>query len=274
MKRKLLPMDRKTTKIYFTIDKNFNPENGLKAAASMGRKCACPVTYVQSENSYNLIQGDSEKARKDFKSKYFVELEIIQQEGSLWKSVSKAAVQGKANMVLVCAPAEKPGLLGGGMHSVIAQFESPVVFLNEHTQWVDPKNIVMPFDGRSETRQKLFRTAEWAKYYFSHVLILGLAKPSDQEDKHYVHTYCIQAANKMVDFQVRHKIEELEVKDKDMVDTVIDRAKGLPDSWISVVSNVEGVFRKSSFQTLCETSVYPVMIMPFQEVVGTGGVGY
>ena len=48
----------------------------------------------------------------------------------------------------------------------------------------------------------------------------------------------------------------------------------LNESWISVVSNVEGVFRKSAFQQLCETSIYPVMIMPFQEVVGTGGVGY
>jgi hypothetical protein len=267
-------MDKKTTKIYFTIDKNFDPENGLKAAASMGKKCACPVTYVQCENSYNLIQGDSEKAKKDFKYKYFVELEIIQQDGSLWKSVSKAAVQDKANMVLVCAPAEKGGLLGGGMHSVIAHFESPVVFINEKTQWVEPKNIVMPFDGRSETRQKLFRTGEWAKYYFSQVLILGLASKGDSEDKHYVHTYCVQAANKFVDLSVRHQIEELELKQKDMVPSVLEKANKSADSWVSVVSNVDGVFRKSAFQELCETSTSPIMIMPFQEVVGTGGVGY
>ncbi len=274
MKPNLLPMDRKVTKIYFTIDKNFNPENGLKGAASLGRKSGCAVTYVQTENSYNLIQGDSEKAKKDFKSKYFVELEIILQDGSLWKSLSKAAVQDKASMVLVCAPAEKGGLLGGGMHSVVGNFESTLIFLNEKSTWVDPKNIVMPFDGRSETRQKLFRTAEWAKAYFSQVLILGMAKPSDSEDKHYVHTYCIQAANKMVELQVRHKIEELEVKDNAMIGVVEERAKMLLDSWISVVSNADGVFKKSSFQQLCESSVHPLMIMPYQEVVGTGGVGY
>jgi hypothetical protein len=267
-------MDQKSTQIYFTIYKNFQPENGLKGAASLARKFGCAATYIQTEDSYNLVQGDSEKAKRDFKSKFFIELDIIQQEGSLWKSISKIAVQNKANMVLVYAPAEKGGLLGGGMHSVIASFECPVLFLNEKTQWVDPKNIVMPFDGRSETRQKLFRTAEWAKKYFSQVLILGLAKPSNSEDKHYVHTYCVQAANKMVDMQVRHKIEELEAKDSQTAGIVMERAKSLMEGWISVVSNSDGMFKKSSFQELCEISSFPIMIMPFQEVVGTGAVGY
>jgi hypothetical protein len=104
--------------------------------------------------------------------------------------------------------------------------------------------------------------------------LAALASKGDSEDKHYVHTYCVQAANKFVDLSVRHQIEELELKQKDMVPSVLEKANKSADSWVSVVSNVDGVFRKSAFQKLCETSTSPIMIMPFQEVVGTGGVGY
>ena len=72
----------------------------------------------------------------------------------------------------------------------------------------------------------------------------------------------------------RIKAEIKEITSKNCAETVLEESDALSNNWISVVSNTEGAFKTSSFQKVSEMANVPVLIMPFQELSGAGGVGY
>lgn len=265
-------MDRKTTRILFTIDKNVNPEETIKAAVEISRKANLSLTYIHTDESYDLCNGDLHACKKDFKLKYYKDLEYEKVNGSLWKMLAKQGVEKDCNMFVVGAKTEKAGLFGGGMAAVMSSFQGVVLFLNENTQWLTPKNIVMPLDGQSETRQKFYRVSEWAGFTRAKVYVLGVSNPSDKEDKTYVHTFSVQGENYMLERKIQASREEVE--SKECVKTILDKAATLKPCWISAVSNTEGIFKTSSFQKVCEQADEPILIMPYQEISGSGGVGY
>ena len=265
-------MDRKTTRILFTIDKHVNPDETIKAAVEVSRKANLSLTYVQTDESFELCNGDLEACKKDFKTKYYKDLEYVKKEGSLWKTLAQQGLEKDSNMFVVGAKATKPGLFGGGMAASMSHFKGAVLFLNEKTQWQTPKNIVMPLDGQSETRQKFYRVSEWAGFTRAKVHVLGVSNPSDKEDKNYVHTYSVQGQNYMLERKVQASFEE--VSSKKCAEVILEKAATLKPCWISAVSNTDGVFKTSSFQKVCELADEPVLIMPYQEISGMGGVGY
>ena len=65
-----------------------------------------------------------------------------------------------------------------------------------------------------------------------------------------------------------------EVHSKDCTAVILERTQSSSPCWVSAVSNTEGVFKTSAFQKVCEKSQVPILIVPFKEISGMGGVGY
>lgn len=253
-------MDKKNTSVLFTIDKNHPLEPALTAAKSLARKTQGKLTYVQTDESLAV-------------EPQFGAFEVIRASGTLWKSMSKISQEQGVKMVLISAPPQKAGLLGGGMTALIKSFDKcRIVYLNQNQNWVEPRNMLMPIDGNSETRQKLFATSDWAKNYYSLVTVLGVSNPKDKEDQKYSHLYALQAKIYMEERKINVKLEE--VQNKSCADAVLAKSNELPNCWIAAVSNSEGTFKTSAFQTVCEQAKVPILISQYQEVVGTGSVGY
>ena len=82
----------------------------------------------------------------------------------------------------------------------------------------------------------------------------------------------VQGENYMLERKIQASREEVE--SKECVKTILDKAATLKPCWISTVSNTEGIFKTSSFQKVCEQADEPILIMPYQEISGSGGVGY
>mgnify|MGYP000880559906 CR=1 FL=1 len=253
-------MDEKITSILFTIDKSHSLEPALTAAKSVSRKLQGKLFYVQTDESLQLESKPSE-------------YEVIRVALPLWKGVSKISQEHGSKLVLISAPIQKEGLFGGGMAACVKSFDKcRVLYLNTAQNWVEPKNMLLPIDGNSETRQKLFATSDWAKQYYSIVHVLGISHPKDKEDQRYSHTYALQAKVYMEERKINVKIEE--VQNKNCAEAVLERSNDLQNHWIAVVSNTEGAFKTSAFQKVCEQAKVPILISPYQEVVGTGSVGY
>jgi len=268
-----MPMDKKTTRILFSIDKHVSSEHTLEAAVYISKKSNLSLTYVQTSDSFDITNGQNiSDYQSEFKRKYFKDLEYIKHDGPFWKTLAKVADDQDCNMVVVGANVVKSGFLGGGMASTVDPFKSALLYLNATTQWVAPRTIVMPLDGQSETRQKFYRVSEWAQITKSNVHVLGVSSPSDKEDIRYVHAYSLQGQAYMEERKIKTSIEE--VASKDCAEIIIQRSQGLTPCWISAVSNTEGVFKTSAFQKVCEKSTSPILIMPFKEISGMGGVGY
>lgn len=266
-------MDKKTTRILFSIDKHVPSEHTLEAAVYISKKSNLSLTYVHTSDSFDITNGQNlSEYQSEFKRKYFKDLEYIKQDGPFWKTLAKVADEQDCNMVVVGANVVKSGFLGGGMASTVDPFKSALLYLNASTQWVAPKTIVMPLDGQSETRQKFYRVSEWAQITKSNVHVLGVSSPSDKEDIRYVHAYSLQGQAYMEERKIKTSLEE--VASKDCAQVIMERSKSLQPCWISAVSNTEGVFKTSAFQKVCENSTSPILIMPFKEISGMGGVGY
>lgn len=266
-------MDKKTTRILFSIDKKVNPQSTIDAAVQLSKSANLSLTYVQTSDSLDITQGkDQATFQSEFKRTYFKDLEFLKIDGPLWKTLGKIADEKDCNMIVIGATCVKPGLLGGGMASSVEGYKSAILYLNENTSWVMPKTILMPLDGQSETRQKFYRVAEWAQIMRSQVHVYGVSSPSDKEDARYVHAYSLQGQAYMEDRKLRASLEE--VSSKDCANVILQKSEEIKPCWISAVSNTEGVFKTSAFQKVCEKSQVPVLIMPFKEISGMGGVGY
>jgi hypothetical protein len=253
-------MDEKNTSILFTIDKNYQLEPALTAVKSLARKTHAKITYVQTDDSL-AVEGQSGV------------FEVMRIASTLWKGLAKVAEEKGVKMVLISAPYQKGGLLGGGMSAVVKSFDKcRIVYLNQNQNWVEPRNMLLPIDGNSETRQKLFATSDWSKSYFSLVTVLGVSNPKDKEDQKYSHMYALQAKIYMEERKINVKLEE--VQNKNCAEAVLAKSNDLPNCWIAAVSNSDGAFKTSAFQAVCEQAKVPILISPYQEVVGTGSVGY
>lgn len=268
-----MPMDKKTTKILFSIDKNVPSQDTLEAALFLSKKSNLSLTYVQTSDSIDLTNGQElANYQSEFKRANFKDLEYIKQGGPFWKTLAKVADEQDCNMVIAGAACVKPGFLGGGMAATVDPFNSAILYLNAETRWAAPSTIVMPLDGQSETRQKFYRVSEWAQITRSKVHVLGVSTPSDKEDERYVHTYSIQGQGYMEERRIKASIEE--VASKHCAEVIIERSNSMKPCWISAVSNTEGIFKTSAFQSVCEKASVPVLIMPYKEISGMGGVGY
>jgi hypothetical protein len=253
-------MDEKNTSILFTIDKNHQLEPALTAAKSLARKSQGKLIYVQTDDSL-VVEAQNGV------------FEVMRVTSTLWKGLSKVAQEQGVKMVLISAPFQKSGLLGGGMTACVKSFDKcRIVYLNQNQNWVEPRNMLLPIDGNSETRQKLFATSDWAKSYLSLVTVLGVSHPKDKEDQKYSHMYALQAKIYMEERKINVKLEE--VQNKSCADAVLAKSNELSNCWIAAVSNSDGAFKTSAFQTVCEQAQVPILISPYQEVVGTGSVGY
>jgi hypothetical protein len=266
-------MDKKTTRIVFSIEKTVSPKSTLDAAIYLSKKSNLSLTYVLTSDSYDLSEGKNEAEFKaDFKRTYFKEIELVKMEGSFWKGLSKFADDKNSNVLIIGAKCVKAGFFGGGMAATVDAFHGALLFLNEHTLWEEPRTIIMPLDGQSETRQKFYRVAELAQITRAKVHVLGVSNPSDKDDARYVHTYSFQGKVYMEERKINANIEE--IASKDCAQTIIEKANQSKPCWISAVSNTEGVFKTSAFQKVCELATVPVLIMPYKEISGMGGVGY
>jgi len=265
-------MDKKITKILFSIDKNVNPTEGIKAAVSIAKKCQSSLVYIQTDASCVLFGSNEEEERRAFKLKYFVEVSVLKSSHPFWKGLSLEATALKAEVIIASAPAASKSLFNSGMTGVIESFSCPMLYLNPESIWNEPKIMFMPIDGRSETRQKFYTTADWSAKYFSQVKIMGLSNPKDKEDQKIVHTYTLQGKLYMEERKLRVTFEEQQVSDRSAL--ILEKANLEQNKWVSLVSNGEGMLTKSVFQRTCEEATFPILISPYQEVVGSGAVGY
>jgi len=265
-------MDKTTTKILFSIDKFVNSEEVLQAAVAVAKRSMVSLEYIMTDESFSL-GNDSDDVKRNFKSKYGVELGILNESGTFWKALTKASEKHAATLVVVGAQVTKASLLGGGMTSKVAGFSCPVLYLNASSKWETPNDMLMPLDGNSETRQKFFPVAHWAKIFYSNVNVVGVKRSNGGDEAKMSHIYAIQGHNYMVEKGLRTTVTELEAN-PDIVGICLKHAENFRSKWMSVLNNADGILRVSAFQKICEEATFPLLIVSYKEPVGLGGSGY
>lgn len=265
------PMEETPTKILFTSDSTQHQKTIGEAMISVARRFKGDLLWLETAENAELTNALVD----DLKKRAYRDLTIVKKSGEFWSATAKAAKEHQVEMSVVMAASKSGSMLGGGMSGCISKFETPVIFLNPQSKWVDPRNILMILDSTSESRQKFYRVAKFAKAYFAKVHVFALSNKKDGETLRYLNAYSSQA----YDYMVKHgvTVAEMEVAaGVDMREAIFSTMSTLNDCWVASMNETDGsgFMKTSPFQHLCNDSQVPVMTCAVQEVVGMGGSGY
>ena len=265
--------ENSTEKIYFSFDSAAQLAVVRDAIAYLARTFRFPMIWVSGSDAGSFDQLWVDEVKNDFRLRYGISLEVQNEKGNCWQAMQAAVKKEKPFLTLISSDVQAEGLLGGGMRSWTTKLGVPTLFLNHDAQWQNPDMLFMPLDVASETRQKFGCVAKIATKSRSMIAVKGVLKKKDAENSHLVNIYVVQANNFMVDRGILVKDLGV-VESQDVVSEIMNSAMEMRNKWLCILSNPEGGLKKSSFQQLCENAGFPVLLIPFQEVIGTGGSGY
>ncbi|MBM3937860.1 MAG: hypothetical protein FJ333_04290 [Sphingomonadales bacterium] len=266
-----LPMEETSTKILFTSDSTQHQKTLGDAMVSVARRFKGELLWLETAENAGLTNALVD----DLKKRAYRELTIVKKSGDFWSIAAKTSKEFKVGMTVIAAASKSGSMLGGGMSGCIRKFETPVIYLNPDSVWVEPKNILMVLDSTSESRQKFYRVSLLAKAYFAKVHVFAVSDKKDNETVRYLHAYSSQA----FDYMVKHgvSVTELDIAaGRDMKEAIFSALSTQDDCWVATMNETDGTrFMKTSpFQHLCNDTKGPLMACAVQEVIGMGGSGY
>ncbi len=266
-------MDRNATKIFFSFDKSANSSVVLESITYLAMRTRQELVWVRSAETGEFENLGVDDAIQHFRMRYGASLSIQEVNSTIWESMQTATKSEDPYLLVISSAISKEGLLSAGMRGKVSKQKCAVLYLNPDASWQPPDRILMPLDSASETRQKLPVVARIATNCFSQVTYFGVMKKPSEDDAHHIRVYLVQANNYMVDRNIR--VEDLDVHvSEDIACEVINVSMKYPRKWLTILSNSESGFKKSTFQTICENAGFPLLLVPHREIVGTGGSGY
>jgi len=266
-------MDRNSTKIFFSFDKSANSSVVLESVSYLAMRTRQELVWVRSAETGEFENLGVDDAIQHFRMRYGASLSIREVNSPIWESMQAATKDEDPYLLMVSSVIVKEGLLQSGMRGKVGKQKCAVLYLNPDATWQTPDRILLPLDSASETRQKLPIVARIAEACFSQVTYFGVQKKKSEEDARHVRVYLVQANNYMVDRNIR--VDDLDVHvSEDIASEVVNISMKYPKKWLAILSNSEGGLKKTAFQTICENSGFPLLLVPHKEIVGTGGSGY
>lgn len=166
-----------------------------------------------------------------------------------------------------------PQFLGSTAYKVANSCDCPVLIIPEAAKDFNFKNILVPVDSSSETRQKFSYASALANVFGSVVHILGVSKHKDSETQKYVNVYVSQAEDFMKNRGVQYG-SSMQLG-QSVSSTLIEYAGKMNCGIIFTMTENEsaGFMLGPSAMRLVNSSPYPVFCIHNHHVEGVGGGG-
>jgi nucleotide-binding universal stress UspA family protein len=171
----------------------------LDHAVFMAKLCKAKITLLHVIETYSFTSAISNafsKSQSEFESKIeettkeklkgiaegihkksAIQVNYVAEVGSIYKQIIKAANDIHANMIIMGthgASGVSEFLLGSNAYKIVSGSPCPVITVQSHAKKIGFKDIVLPIDDSSVSRQKVTYAIEMAKYYSSTLHIAGL----------------------------------------------------------------------------------------------------
>lgn len=156
-------------------------ECALMHAVKISRMVDLPIVLLHitgkksSDNEKTRLRDDLEQVARNHARKYDVEVVSFLDEGSIFSAIAAFANQKKASIVIMGTHGLKgfQRLTGSWALKVITGSRVPfIVVQDKPTDWGKYKNIVLPVDFKSDSKDKIRWAIYMGKYFDSKVHIL------------------------------------------------------------------------------------------------------
>ncbi|MDD4671618.1 MAG: universal stress protein [Bacteroidales bacterium] len=271
--------------IIVPIDFSEDSLDGLRMAVLLANKFESRVqmVYVQSPSSELGRVGFAEEKRKavqrfeSLKSEFGSmlhdadKLDYIVKKGKVYREVVN---QGQAftDSIIVSSTHGASGFeeffIGSNAFKIISAAEKPVITVRHGTTPREIKNIVLPIDSSTETRQKLPATVQIASAFGAEVHVLGVTSTTSQDIENRIMAYSRQVCKYLADQNIKHSSKF--IPDTNTVDSTISYAMGVSADLISIMTEqndslVDYVLGTSA-QHMLNKSPIPVMSITPKEL--------
>lgn len=144
------------------------------------------VTTESIEKGSDAVQQKLNELAEQIRKDYGVTVTTAIASGSPTSEIVKFAKELGAGMIVMGThgySAWEDLTIGSNAMKVITKSPCPVMTMSERATSFGYKNIILPIDNSSHSRQKVVLTLELAKHFAAHVSILGVLATNEQNEK-------------------------------------------------------------------------------------------
>jgi len=188
------------------------------------------------------IKEKLEKKAKDLSEQYGIEVDFVTREGSIFSTIGSVAKDINANLVLFGTHG-KTGLqhlIGSYAMKVIVKSPAPVIAVHKRDFREGYKNVVMPIDDTSESKQKVKWAIHIAKKFNSTIHIFAI-DVKDKERKSKIKGNLIQIKKFFNQHNVKHTDKICETTGS-FPKKILDYSKSIDADLIMIMTNPDKIF--------------------------------
>ncbi len=247
------------------------------------------VTIDNIEKGSAAVQKKLEDLAEDVRKEYGINVTTVVNTGNPTSEIVKFAKEISAGLIVMGThgyTAWEDLTIGSNALKVITKSPCPVITMSEHATKFGYKNIILPIDNSSHTRQKVVLTLELAKYFAAHISIVGLLATNETNQKGSMEVMLKQVEDAAKDKGLAYSTKLIEnVKNRAV--SIVNYCQEVNGDLISIMTDqdaeVSGFFLGPFALQIIHHSKVPVLSIKPEEhpenaswtmLSGTGGYNY
>lgn len=211
------------------------------------------------DEAVKKLEEMAEKARKESGLKVITML----RKGNIYTEIEKVADEVNAKMI-VLGLESKIGidkLIGPNAFKLVRESKGPVLTIRGKKHKKGCENIVLPLDLTKETREKVAKAIEFAKYFGAAIRVVSVLSSQKEENENKLIAYSAQVRDFIKKAGVQCSIKTL--RGSDIADLVLNYAKAIDADLIMIMSKQElslkEFFLGTTAQQIINDSEIPVL---------------
>ncbi len=217
------------------------------------------VYEKQGEEKYD----DVTKLAKTTAEESGVPCEFMHVKGNIYKETVRVAEEIHAAMIIVGLESHMaPGdIIGESASKFIRESVCPVISIRGKDHRDGCENILLPLDLTKETRQKVDKAVEFAKYFGASIRILGVYSLKDEKYENQLHAYAHQVKQYIKSKGIACTNKTL--ASENIAETVVEYANKIEADLIMIMTKAElsmkEFFVGTTAQRIIDISNIPVL---------------
>lgn len=202
------------------------------------------------------------------------------EKGKIYKSISQVASSIKADLIIMGthgASGFQEYLIGSNAYKVVSGSPCPVLTVQTHATKLGFKDIVLPIDNSSTSRQKVIHAIEIAKKYGSNIHVAGFMTMNDTDIQRRFELKIRQVCDYIDEHEIANSHKIFKGSNLNLAQTTMEFADQVNADLVIIMTEQEGggLLMGTYAQQVVNHSKVPVLsIRPFEGDPDKISVGY
>ncbi|MBK6835223.1 MAG: universal stress protein [Bacteroidetes bacterium] len=192
-----------------------------------------------------------------------VETDFMNVKGNIYKEAVRVAEELEATMIIVGLESHMGAkdMIGASASKFIRESPCPVISIRGRDHRDGCENILLPLDLTKESRQKVDKAIEFAKYFGAAIRILGVFSTADEKYENQLHAYAHQVKQYIKSKGIACTNKTL--AGDNIAETVVEYANKIEADLIMIMTktdlNMKEFFVGTTAQRVIDISNIPVL---------------